>query len=335
MMYLSPKIPKHHRDIVCSLFLMRRIIQREMDNPVHAEPSSANILIVTPDSIQLRTLSETARTSRTLLRCQSRGTLNACAASDGSGLIAVADSHLVILHDTAPNRSGKKTYQLSSANEVPRLLLFSPDPRVLYFNTSLNTSIQAYQIPTNTLLSPQLPHPSPPDVLAISPSGEIMISASPNPPVLFIHDLRQGANNVPFNVYPPHASSAITQAAFQPYECSQIISSSATILRYILGFQDGSLSYHQYHLTTNSLETASLHHPQPKLLDAIPNLHKASTGGVKAVAFLPPIRSGPHELVSSVRIVTIGLDGRCRLVSLAPSTSHPLLSSASGCVLRT
>ncbi|PVI00739.1 hypothetical protein DM02DRAFT_728334 [Periconia macrospinosa] len=168
---------------------------------------------------------------------------------------------------------------------------------------SLNTSIQAYRIPTGELLPPLRAHPSPPNVLAISKDGNILLSASPSPPVVFIQSLQNGPCS-PVNVYPPRAISAVTHAAFYP----DASPGTTTRVKYILGFQDGSLAYYQLTIPLcRTLDTDTVHAPpmHPHCIGYIEKLHKAAVGGVKAAEFLPGYKC---------RVVTVGLDGRCRLV---------------------
>lgn len=72
-------------------------------------PVGSSLFIAAPSAIQACSQSST----RTLFECATDGIVNAKAAKDNSGLLAVADSHLVVLHDVA--RGDDKKYRLKSA----------------------------------------------------------------------------------------------------------------------------------------------------------------------------------------------------------------------------
>lgn len=70
----------------------------------HTLPFERNLLITTPNAIYLR--SQTS--DKVVFECKSvDGIVSACAATDNSSLLAVADSQVVILHDTAQPREKK------------------------------------------------------------------------------------------------------------------------------------------------------------------------------------------------------------------------------------
>lgn len=189
----------------------------------------------------------------------------------------------------------------------PRLLLFSPDSRNLYFTTTLNPSVQAYCISTGELLpSPQI-HVSPPNVLAISKDGNVLLSASPTPPVVLLQDLRPGGA-VPTNFQPTDARSPVACACF--HTCDYPLHSP--YLLFLLGFQDGTLALYRILLSklprpyaNSHLYRAQTSQLQPIKVGSIRKLHKAVMGGITAAEFIPGYNS---------RVVSIGHDGRCRLV---------------------
>ncbi|KAF2192385.1 hypothetical protein K469DRAFT_800239 [Zopfia rhizophila CBS 207.26] len=238
-------------------------------------------------------------TSKLLFECSTPdGVLSARAARDNSGLLAVADNHPVMLYDTRGGKTGS-TSSRAERNETPvlkgtrqgepRMLLFSPSSRTLYFATTLSPSIQAYSIPTAELLSPLQAHPSSPNVLAIAKEGDVLLSASPNPPTIFIQDLRL-RESVPAAFHPPNAPAAAC-AAFYDYDLPSQISHRICVL----GFQDGTLALYRLTIpklppvlpTSSNLQTESLQLRQPTLLGALKKLHKADMGGIFAATFLP------------------------------------------------
>jgi hypothetical protein len=71
-------------------------------------PAQLNLLTTTPSAVHVCTQSG----RKFLFQCATDGIVNARAATDNSSLLAVADSHLVILHDAA--RGTDRKYRLKS-----------------------------------------------------------------------------------------------------------------------------------------------------------------------------------------------------------------------------
>ncbi|ORY04670.1 hypothetical protein BCR34DRAFT_604768 [Clohesyomyces aquaticus] len=267
-------------------------------------PPTRNILITTPNTILLH--SEFHR--RKLFRCATPdGILNARAAKDNSGLVAIADSHLVILYDV--KRGKDRQYRLKSGDGEPRLLLFSPCSQTLYFTTTLSPSIQAYSIPNAELLPPLQTHPSPPNVLAISKPGAMLLSASPKPPTVFIQDLRM-RGNAPISFHPNRSQSSIVCASFHDND----LPPRKGYCVFVLGFQDGTLALYRLMIPEGlrwpnagdpNLPSRAFQLHQPSKLGFFKRLHKAAMGGISAAEFIPGYKS---------RVVSVGHDGRCRLV---------------------
>jgi hypothetical protein len=157
------------------------------------------------------------------------------------------------------------------------------------------------------MLPPLSAHPSPPNVIAISSDGRIVLSASPAPLAVYLHDQRLNGNgHVQF--CPRETNANITCAAFQA--SSDIRESSNT--HFLLGFQDGMVAVYRVLVPTiphdsvqsNNQEMLPIHF-RPVLVGATKSLHKPAMGGCKAAEFVPGYKS---------RIVSTGRDGRCRLV---------------------
>lgn len=190
---------------------------------------------------------------------------------------------------------------------VPRVLLFSPDSRTLFFNTTLDTSIRAYSLPTGDLLPSFHLHPSPPNLVAISGNGDIFLSASASPPTLLIQDQRL-AGLAAVNFKPTDTPSAVTCAAFEVFDGA----TQSSFSQLVLGFKDGTLGMYKVFLPSlsqgqNLPQTGQVFDLQlrPVRVGVMGRLHKAALGGVAAAAFIPGYKS---------RVVSIGHDGRCRLV---------------------
>ncbi|KAF1947320.1 hypothetical protein EJ02DRAFT_334560, partial [Clathrospora elynae] len=180
-------------------------------------------------------------------------------------------------------------------------------------NARASKDNSTYSIPTAEPL-PALPlHPSPPNTIAISSNGTVLLSASPDPPTIYLQDRRWGGS-APVNFRPTDAHSPVRCAAFQQFTGS--IQPSYT--KFVLGFQDGILAMYRVFLPSlrkryrephaNEKNTFQL---QPVRVGFIKKLHKAAMGGVTAAEFIPGYKA---------RVVSVGHDGRCRLYVSGPGT---------------
>jgi hypothetical protein len=157
------------------------------------------------------------------------------------------------------------------------------------------------------MLPPLSAHPSPPNVIAISSDGRILLSASAAPLAVYFHDQRLNGNgHVQF--CPRETNANITCAAFQT--SSDICESSNTHV--LLGFQDGMVAVYRVTVLSIPYCSAQSHNQEtlpiyfrPVLVGATKSLHKAAMGGCTAAEFVPGYKS---------RIISTGRDGRCRLV---------------------
>ncbi|OAL52760.1 hypothetical protein IQ07DRAFT_642417 [Pyrenochaeta sp. DS3sAY3a] len=247
-------------------------------------PLAQNLFIVTPNTIILRSKGE----NRTLFECKSAsGIVNSRASKDNSSLFAVADSQIVVLSDAARGRD--KKYHLKSGQGEARLLHFSHDSKILYFTTTLCNSLQAYSVSAAELLPSMPAHPSPPDTLAISGDGAVLLSASPDPPTIYLQDTR-GGGKAPIRFYPKDAQSPVSYAAFQG--CYGTTHSSR--MRFVLGFRDGGLGMYRLFLpalpnrqTASQAQEMQSFQLLPIRIDFINRLHKSAMGGITAAEFIP------------------------------------------------
>ncbi|KNG44230.1 fatty acid desaturase [Stemphylium lycopersici] len=189
----------------------------------------------------------------------------------------------------------------------PRLLLFSADSRILYFTTTLSNSVQAYSISTHKLLPSLLSHLSPPNTIATSANGTVLLSASPNPPTIYLQDLRWGGS-APVRFCPADACGPASCAAFH----SGTRSAQRPYTSFVTGFQDGMLTMYRLFLPSprkcfgeSYAHETHAFQLQPVRMGVIKKLHKAAMGGITAAEFIPGYKS---------RVVSVGYDGKCRLV---------------------
>lgn len=110
---------------------------------------------------------------------------------------------------------------------------------------------------------------------------------------------------------PPDSRSAVTCATFEPLSGAVGLSST----QFLLGFKDGTLALYSVSLSLLNHNQILLQDGRwqdlrlrPVSLGAMGQLHKAAMGGVTAATFIPGYTS---------RVVSIGHDGRCRLVDFA------------------
>lgn len=167
--------------------------------------------------------------------------------------------------------------------------------------------MHAYHISTAQLFPPLSPHPSPPNVIAVSSDGNILLSASSVPPVIYMHDQRLGGSGS-VRFFPTDSDAAVTCAAFK----ASVDSHQPSRTQFALGFQDGMVAVYRVSLPRlpqnsegsrfDQIRPAQL---QPARVGVMQKLHKGAIGGCTAVEFIPGYRS---------RIVSTGHDGRCRLV---------------------
>ncbi|OCL01606.1 hypothetical protein AOQ84DRAFT_393547, partial [Glonium stellatum] len=168
----------------------------------------------------------------------SGGILAAKKAANETGLLAIADSQVIILHDVQRGRD--KNYCFKGAEGQIRLLEFSPDSQTLFFTTTLHPSVQTYSLPRRALLPPAHTHPSPPTILAVSTTT--LLSASASPPTIYLSSLAPSspttppASTVPLLFHPPASTTPVTSASFHPTRPNT----------FLLGFTDGIVAAYRW-----------------------------------------------------------------------------------------
>lgn len=244
------------------------------------------------------------------------GIVAAHEAHDGSGMLAIADQHIVVLHDT--KRGQESSWGLNADDDEVRQLCYTPDAKALFLATTLTNGIQRYSFNRARLLSPTQTHSSPPVALGVSPSGHLLLSASDDPPVIYLTSLTH--RNAPVLIEPRASEAAVAVVAFHPeradvfllafrdgtlaaYDATRIVRQGQGLLADQEVINDGELSH-----------LFGVHRPTSKVVTKDGIGVRATS--ITAAAFLPGYR---------LRAVSVGSDGRCRLVDF----------SGSGTVLRT
>jgi hypothetical protein len=272
--------------------------------PDFAFPTNKHLLITTPSQI----LSWDASGIHELFKSSKSGIAAATESKDGSGILAVADKHVVILHDT--QRGKEKSWGLSAPEDEVRHLEYTKDSQSLFFTTTATNAIQCYSTQAQQLLSLPQTLASPAVALAISATGHLMISAQGTPPAVYLKDLTK--NSTATLLKPQASKSGVTIAAFHP-ERANI---------FLLAFDDGTLAVFdasrlkrgdaegnyndQSHVGKAEVgHKKQLHRP----------MHFKSEGRSRAIsgaAFLPGTK---------LKTITAGIDGRCKLLDFSEGAS--------------
>jgi hypothetical protein len=198
-------------------------------------------------------------------------------------------------------------------------LEYAPDAKSLFLSTSLTGAIQHYSINESRLLDSPSPHPSPPTVLAVSPTFHLMLSASEKPTVIYLQNLT--LKTAAIQLHPSASSAAIATASFHP-ERPNI---------FLLAFKDGTIAAYDATRLARSSAPRNVSTSRPAAnghtgeISHFSNLHRITNVrnlsdppdasldtkiGSKSVAitgaeFLPGFRT---------RAISVGADGRCRLI---------------------
>jgi hypothetical protein len=195
-------------------------------------------------------------------------------------------------------------------------LEYAPDAKYLFLSSSMTGAIQHYSINESRLLDSPSNHPSPPTVLAVSPTSHLMLSASEKPTVVYLQNLTLKTS--PIQLHPSASNAAIATASFHP-ERPNI---------FLLAFKDGTIAAYDAtklarigapRIGSNSRpghageisHFSNLHRvTNIRNLSDPPDASLSTTVGSKSVtitgaAFLPGFRT---------RAISVGADGRCRLV---------------------
>jgi WD40 repeat protein len=228
-------------------------------------------------------------------------------AKDGSGVLAVASSNVVVLHDT--KRAKEESWGLTGDQDEVRYLEYGPDAKSLFLTTATDGAIQHYDTERSRMLEPAEKLAMPPATLAVSATGHLVLSASQNPPVIYLKNMMM--NNPSLRLHPNASASSISCAAFHPERPNV----------FMVAFRDGTVAaYDASRMPKRDFGV----HAAPGLKDGeighISSLHRGTVGGdssldkstlvapIIGIAFLPGFKT---------RAVTAGRDGRCKIIDFA------------------
>ena len=260
-------------------------------------PGNSHLLITCPSTI----FSWDSSGINTIFRSSKGGIAAAREAKDGSGVLAIADKQVVVLHDT--KRGQERSWGLEAEQDEVRHLEYTTDTKSLFLSTNLTADIQRYSTERARLLDPTNIHASPPVALAISPTGHAMVSASDHPPTAYLKNLAQ--NSSPILIESRVSRAAVSALAFHP-ERANI---------FLMAFRDGSVA--AYDSTRIGRQPGGQFADQQGVsrgqLSSFLKLHRATTESSK----LPSITGAAFLPGFKTRAVTVGGDGRCRVVDFA------------------
>ena len=111
-----------------------------------------------------------------------------------------------------------------------RKLFYHPDKQRLFFTTTLQNAVQSFSLQKFELLDAAPNHPSPPTVFAVSPACDLLVSASTDPPTIYLS--RITCKQPPLLFIPSCSNAPVVSVCFHP--------SRANV--FALGFQDGTIA---------------------------------------------------------------------------------------------
>lgn len=267
-------------------------------------PQTSHLLITTSRHI----FAWDATGVRTIFQSSRGGIVAAKEAKDGSGVLAVASSNVIVMHDT--KRGSEESWGLNAPQEEVRHLEYSPDAKTLFLTTTSDGTVHRYSTERSRLIDPSQSHQNAPVALAVSPTGHLVLSASQTPPVVYLKNVTH--NSPPLQLQPVASAAPVSCVAFHPERPNV----------FLLAFHDGTLAaYDAIRIPRN--ERAVFADQQNANIGEIAHLQKLHRAGVSAegtsersilaapvvgAAFLPGFKT---------RAVTVGRDGRCKLIDFA------------------
>ncbi|KAL8932097.1 MAG: hypothetical protein Q9216_006962 [Gyalolechia sp. 2 TL-2023] len=250
-------------------------------------------------------------------------------ASHGPKILAVADGQVVILHDV--RKGMQKSCLLREEDGCIRTLRYAKDPDRLLFTTTLQSTVQAYDLEDFRLLDPIHRHPSPPNVFALSSTSHLLLSASASPTVIQLTSFLLKFRSLLLR--PQCSSSDVVAVEFHPERGNL----------FLLAFADGTCAMYDAaplfrgsigaDTKSNTLKTDAgweishikgLHAPDKTKsqtpIDNNPRPHNVGASvstsggdrglGITAVGLVPG-----YKMIAA----TVGLDGRCCVVDFTAS----------------
>ena len=256
-------------------------------------PVAQHLLITTPSRIFVWDCTGI----KTVFQSRKRGIRAAVESKDGSGILAIADKHVVVLHDT--KRRQERSWGLDADADEVRHLEYTADARSLFLSTRLTCDIQQYSTDQLQMLEPTRAHATPPVAMGVSPTGHLMVSASDHPPIVYMRNIFLKTS--PVMLEPRASRAAVSVIAFHP-ERPNI---------FLLAFRDGALAaFDAMKVSRRAGPFANQEAAGAGETARFSKLHRGTVSidnaaSITSAAFLPGYKT---------RAVTVGNDGRCRIV---------------------
>lgn len=263
-------------------------------------PDSCHLVITTPRHVFAWDRSGV----HSLFRSRRSSIVAAREAKDGSGVLAIASRNVVVLHDT--KRGKDESWGLNADQDEVRHLEYSHDAKSLFLTTTSDGTVQRYDTESARLCDPAEKLPTAPVALAVSPTGHMVLSASNDPPVVYLKNLTH--NTVSTTFHPNVSAAPVSFAAFHPERPNV----------FVLAFRDGTVA--AYDATKMSKRGPDQSSAMDGEVSHLSNLHRVVVTGdsslnkstlaapIVGVAFLPGYKT---------RAVTAGHDGKCKIVDFA------------------
>lgn len=201
------------------------------------------------------------------------------------------------------------------------MLRFAKDPDRLYFTTTMQNAVQAYDLEHDRLLDPVSHHPSPPTVFAISATSHLLLSTSVLPPVIQLANLLLQSRSLLLR--PQCSSAAVVLVEFHPERGNVFILAfaDATCAVYDAAsiFRGGSRGERGSGVSGsgNGCEISN-----------IKNLHEPGKATSNAPGSNPDAKQSVWVVAAgfvpshNATVVTVGSDGRCCVVDFAATETN-------------
>ena len=207
-------------------------------------------------------------------------------------------------------------------------LQYTNDSKKLFFTTTLQNKVQSYSLIHARLMDVMQDHPSPPTVFVLSTSSQVLLSASPRPPIIYLAFVSH--YSPPMLLYPQCSTSAVVAASFHPdrenifglafadgtvavYDAAQFFANRDRKIRSMGLSFDTEVGYiTKVHATIN-------HEPRPEN-DTSGSHFKGYDSGTKVVG-LGSVACGTAAIAfvptRKAMMMTVGADGRCCVIDFA------------------
>lgn len=211
------------------------------------------------------------------------------------------------------------------------MLEFADEAKSLFFTTTLHNAVQSYSLRESRLLDQGQAHPSPPTVLAMSPTSHLLLSASEDPVTIYLQNLT--LRTPPLLIKPSASAAPVVTASFHPerpnvfllafsdgvaaaYDATRLLRSDDKISPRVTPKpgQDGEIAHFKNLHTTIQFGARE----QRAIFDRDAlgryggNRRTVTAGkrsmGIEGAAFVPGYKT---------RAVTVGDDGKCRFLDFA------------------